>query len=145
MAKETNKRVNIWINGQEVENNIKSIRAGIKKLTADLNKMEIGSEEYIETTRKIAGLNKIYEEHRKSIKLTEQQYESLQKDADKAINETFIVGGGIASMIDTTTGFIGKIVSGTQEYVTAFASKVSRNGFQPAYSFSLVAWHIILA
>ena len=29
MAKEVNKRVNVWINGKEVENNIKSIRSAM--------------------------------------------------------------------------------------------------------------------
>lgn len=122
MAKETNKRVNIWINGKEVENNIKSIRAGIKKLTAELNNMEIGSEEYIETTRKIAGLNKIYEEHRKSIKLTGQQYESLQAKSDDLRNNLAVVLGGASSALTAAGGFLDRVVSGSQEYVSAFAS-----------------------
>ncbi len=122
MAKETNKRVNIWINGKEVENNIKSIRAGIKKLTAELNKMEIGSEEYIETTKKISGLNKIYEEHRKSIKLTGKEYESLQQNVEDVLKDRAVIAGGISSAVTAASNFIGKIVSGTQEYVTAFAS-----------------------
>ncbi len=42
MAKEVNKRVNVFINGKEVENNIKSIRAAMAHLTNQLNKMTIG-------------------------------------------------------------------------------------------------------
>ena len=44
MAKEVNKRVTIWVNGKEVENNVKSIRAEMLKLTNQLNKTTIGSE-----------------------------------------------------------------------------------------------------
>ena len=36
MAKEVNKRVTIWVNGKEVENNVKSIRAEMLKLTNQL-------------------------------------------------------------------------------------------------------------
>lgn len=42
MAKEVNKRVTIWVNGKEVENNVKSIRAEMLKLTNQLNKTTIG-------------------------------------------------------------------------------------------------------
>ena len=44
MAKEVNKRVTICVNGKEVENNVKSIRAEMLKLTNQLNKTTIGSE-----------------------------------------------------------------------------------------------------
>ena len=46
MAKETNKRVYIWINNHEVENNIKAIRAEFNKVANELKKATIGSEEY---------------------------------------------------------------------------------------------------
>ena len=59
MAKEVNKRVNVWINGKEVENNIKSIRSAMIHLTNQMNKMEIGSEEYIQTSKKLRDLKTI--------------------------------------------------------------------------------------
>ena len=68
------KRINIWINGKEVENNIKSIRSAMIHLTNQLNKMEIGSEEYIQTSKKLRDLKAIYDEHCKSLKMTNQFY-----------------------------------------------------------------------
>ena len=44
MAKEVNKRVNIWLNEQGIDNNLKSIRAAIAKTANELNKLPIGSE-----------------------------------------------------------------------------------------------------
>ena len=54
------KRINIWVNGKEVENNIKSIRGAMAQLTNQLNKMEIGSVEYVETSKKLRDLVFIY-------------------------------------------------------------------------------------
>lgn len=70
------KRINIWINGKEVENNIKSIRSAMIHLTNQLNKMEIGSEEYIQTSKKLRDLKAIYDEHCKSLKMTNQEIEN---------------------------------------------------------------------
>ena len=47
MAKEVNKRVNIWLNQQGIDNNLKSIRAAITKTANELNKLPIGSELWI--------------------------------------------------------------------------------------------------
>ena len=68
MTKEVNKRVTIWVNGKEVENNVKSIRAEMLKLTNQLNKTTIGSEEYIRISSELKKLKKIYDEHCASLK-----------------------------------------------------------------------------
>lgn len=60
MSKEVNKRINIWINGKEVENNVKSINQAMKHLTNQLNKMEIGSKEYIATSKKLRDLKAVF-------------------------------------------------------------------------------------
>ena len=52
MAKGVNRFINVYINGQQVENNINSIRAAITKLTREQKKMTIGSDEYIQRTKK---------------------------------------------------------------------------------------------
>ena len=52
MAKGVNRFINVYINGQQVENNINSIRAAITQLTREQKKMIIGSDEYIQRTKK---------------------------------------------------------------------------------------------
>lgn len=41
-----NKRVNIYINGREVSNDIKSIRTEMQKAVNDIARMKRGSDEY---------------------------------------------------------------------------------------------------
>ena len=52
MAKGVNRFINVYINGQQVENNINSIRAAITQLTREQKKMTIGSDDYIQRTKK---------------------------------------------------------------------------------------------
>ena len=59
MAKNINRKVTIYINGKEVENNIESIRKEVRKLRAEQAKCTIGSEEYIEKTKAIKQLDKV--------------------------------------------------------------------------------------
>ncbi len=46
MAKEVNKKINIWLNQQGIDNNLKSIRSEINKTANELNKLPIGTEEW---------------------------------------------------------------------------------------------------
>ncbi|MBR4536211.1 MAG: phage tail tape measure protein [Bacteroidales bacterium] len=117
MAKEVNKRVNVWINGKEVENNVKSIRAAMVQLTNQLNKMDIGSAEYIETSKKLRDLKAIYDEHCKSLKMTNQEIENNTTSWKKNI----IHWGAFAAAAQGASAAIQRFVAATQEYVDAYA------------------------
>lgn len=118
MAKEVNKRVTVFINGKEVENNIKSIRAAMAHLTNQLNKMTIGSKEYNDTSEKLKTLKKIYDDHVKSLKSTREEVENLSH----AQRDNVLVAGAASSALQGVHSAIQKIVSSTQEYVEAYAS-----------------------
>lgn len=118
MAKEVNKRINIWINGKEVENNIKSIRGAMAQLTNQLNKMEIGSNEYIETSKKLKQLKEIYDNHCNSLKQTSSELDNLTKKKSDYI----LLAGAASAAISTSISAIQKFVSATQEYVDAYAT-----------------------
>lgn len=118
MAKEVNKRVNVWINGKEVENNIKSIRSAMIHLTNQMNKMEIGSEEYIQTSKKLRDLKTIYDEHCKSLKMTNQEIENNTTSWKKSI----IHWGAFSATVQGASAAVQRFVSATQEYVDAYAT-----------------------
>ena len=112
------KRINIWVNGKEVENNIKSIRSAMAHLTNQLNKMEIGSAEYVETSKKIRDLKAIYDEHRESLKMTGDE---LEKNSTR-MKDNVIVAGGLSATIQGVSALYRRFVSATQEYVDAYAT-----------------------
>lgn len=118
MAKEVNKRVNVFINGKEVENNIKSIRAAMAHLTNQLNKMTIGSKEYNDTSEKLKTLKKIYDDHVKSLKSTREEVEILSN----AQRDNAIVTGALVTTYSTYYRALQKFVSSTQQYVEVYAA-----------------------
>ena len=107
MAKEVNKRVNVFINGKEVENNIKSIRAAMAQLTNQLNKMTIGSKEYNDTSEKLKTLKKIYDDHVKSLKSTREEVENLSRSQ----KDNLLIAGAMGSAISGVTIALQKFIS----------------------------------
>lgn len=78
MANSVNKRVNIYINGVEVENNIKGVRAEMAKLVNEQNKMTIGSDEYVAHSKKIQTLNSILQQHRDANRSVNKELENTK-------------------------------------------------------------------
>ena len=56
MASSYTRRINLYINGKEVTNDIASIRAEMNRLVNAQSRMEIGSREYIAQMQKIKSL-----------------------------------------------------------------------------------------
>ena len=77
MAKQVKRTIGIYINGNEVENNIKSITASMSLLINQQKKMTIGSDEYIAHANKIRELRGVIEEHNASLKTTATNWEKL--------------------------------------------------------------------
>ena len=118
MAKEISKRINIWLNQQGIDNNLKSIRAAITKTANELNKLPIESEEWLKKSEKLAKLKSIYSAARKEIKSTVTE---LEAGAD-ATRNTMMAMGGLASAIQGGAAVLRRFVSATQEYVDAYAT-----------------------
>jgi hypothetical protein len=73
------RQVSIFINGKEVENQIKSITAAKYKLNAELNRMTVGTQEYSDKVRELRRVNGILDEHRNNIKGVETGWQKLAK------------------------------------------------------------------
>jgi len=67
MGTSYDRRINLYINGQQVSNDVKSIRAEMTKLVNEQARMTIGSNEYIAHASKIRNLNGILAQHRAEI------------------------------------------------------------------------------
>lgn len=103
----TKRGIYLYINGQQINNDIKSVQGEFKKLQAQQAKMTIGSEKYIQTGKKIQALYSIMQEHRQQWRRTNTEVEktkssvlSLGKITD-AFNKYF---GVITAFIASLTG-----------------------------------------
>ncbi len=124
MAKGVNRFINVYINGKQVENNINSIRAAITKLTREQKKMTIGSDEYIQTTKKIKTLNGILREHKQDIGAIEK----IQRTAIK--NLSFFLGTIVHAntIYKTVTSFIQQFTNDYQKMSDVYADVMKYTG-----------------
>lgn len=67
MAKSSTRRINIYINGKEVEASVKQIRAEMNRLVNEQNRMVMGSDQYIAHAKKIKELRGYLEEHKSNL------------------------------------------------------------------------------
>lgn len=69
MAQSYDRRINLYINidGKQVNNNVKSIRGELSHLVNAQNQMTIGSQEYVNQTRKIQSLKAVLKGHAETI------------------------------------------------------------------------------
>lgn len=98
MAEKIAKRgISIFIDGKEVSNSVKGIRAEMSRLINEQNKMTIGSKEYVSHAKKIAQLKLHLDQHYESQKKIARQYGVMDKSAG---------------------GFFSRVASGFNKYFT---------------------------
>lgn len=94
----------LYIDGNEIKNDIKSIQGECKKLESAVKRMTVGSEEYVQTTRKIQVLKGIIAEHNQTLRQTENQ---LKANAREAKNND----GMFRKMADGFNNYMGMITA----------------------------------
>lgn len=117
MAKSIGRSINIWLNQQGIENNLKSVRAAITKTTNELAKLPAFTEEWYRKSEKLSKLKGIYAEMRNEITITEDNL----KNATDAASKFVIKAGSISAVYATASAALRRFVSATQEYVDAYA------------------------
>lgn len=99
------RRINLYINGKQVENNISSIKKEMMKLVAAQSKMTIGSRDYVEQGKKIQTLNGILKQHRASLNQAETGWRGLSGAADKFNKYFGVISAGLASLTGVIFSF----------------------------------------
>ena len=111
MAERYTRRINLYINGKEVRNDVKSIRGEMAKLTNEQARMVIGSDQYLQHAKKIKQLKGIMAQHVQEISNVKKGW-SLQGMAD-GFNKYF---GIITAAMASFAGAALTIKSSVQAY-----------------------------
>ncbi len=91
MANRYTRRINLYINGKEVRNDIGSISKAMRKLQNEQRHMNRNSKEYLAHTQKIKYLGGIIAKHRNDLRQTE----SVWKRAGNAVNNYMGMAMGV--------------------------------------------------
>lgn len=114
MAQSYTRRINLYINGKEVKNDIASIRAEMNRLVNAQSRMEIGSREYIAQMQKIRSLKGILDQHRQYLAGVEKGW-SMAKIGD-AFNRYQALAMGIIATLTGLVLIIRKVVQSYNDF-----------------------------
>jgi hypothetical protein len=108
------RRINIWINGKEVQNNIKDITAAYRKLINEQARMTVGSKEYMAHAAKIKQLKGVIDDHKRQIGSIATTW---QKAKDTIVATGFgVLGGNMLTALTTRIGgFFSNIITGASK------------------------------
>lgn len=113
MAKSDDKVVRrgvyLYIDGKEINYDINSIQAEIKKLQKDIKGMTVGSEEYQHSMRKIHSLKSIIAEHNRNLKQTGDQLKKNNTEAKKGGSIFQKMADGFNNYMGMVTAFVASI------------------------------------
>ena len=129
MATSYNRRINLFINGQQVSNDIKSIRAAMTKLVNEQARMTIGSREYIQHTRRIRELRTILSEHNQQIAAVSRSW-SLARIGDSFNRYFSMIQAGTAAVVGLVLGFkaLVKVYNDFEERVSNLSALTGLTG-----------------
>ena len=95
------RQVSIFVNGKEVEGQIKSITAAKKKLNAEINLMTIGTKQYDAAVLELKKLNDVLSQHRKNLGGVDSTWSKLSGTLKAGI--AGFVGGAVAQIFGELT------------------------------------------
>ena len=112
MAKSNNKNVyrgvTLYIDGKEVEGSVSKIKAEMKKLRTEIDACSVGSDEYVQKTKRYRELNTILNEHRDALRGVNREQTSA---LDKGVNLFNKYAASGAAVVAAITGVAMKLNS----------------------------------
>ena len=102
--KDVKRGIVLYIDGKAVKSDVSSIKAEIRKLSKELDRMAIGSKEYSEQMAKIRNLNTILKQHKSDLKAVNDEIKKSPGFIDKVVNGFNKFGGILVSLVGLLTG-----------------------------------------
>ncbi|MCD4681139.1 MAG: phage tail tape measure protein [Bacteroidales bacterium] len=119
-----NRRINLYINGKEVKNDIASIKKEMYKLVNEQSRMTRGSKEYVAHTRKIRGLKKIISDHNTSLRNTGSSWSNLTRKVRNGMTTFLAIGAAIGGAI----AMLWKFINAANKFEKSLSSLSSLTG-----------------
>lgn len=146
MANSYNRRINLYINGKEVKNDMRSISAEFSKAKGQIRNMTRGSKEYNQQLKKIKSLKKIVDDHNRSIGKTRsiwQKTKSLFAQAGivggvGAIVSVFRNAGQVSIEFSKAQSNLAAVLGKSKEEIRALTNDAIRYGSVTKFTASQV-------
>ncbi|MCT8340480.1 hypothetical protein MG296_10480 [Flavobacteriaceae bacterium TK19130] len=124
MAKQNTLNLTLKMNGVEVDNTLKSVKRKLYQLRGSVNKLEEGTEEWIEANRKLAFVDK---EYRRMIKSQRDFRNEITGTIDSTKKQNKSIGSSIKSFIGLGAGAAGafSIIQGGIQFIKSFTTEAA--------------------
>lgn len=129
MDKSVKKSIKLYLDGKQVSGSVNAINAEVRKLTKEMNKLTIGTDEYEKKAKEISNLKGILQAHRKEISQTNTSFMSAKEKIAHYGNKVKEVGltifgfsqgvKGLSSLFSSLPGPIGKAASALTQFMEA--------------------------
>ena len=129
MATSYDRRISFYINGKEISNDIRSIRAEMTLLINQQARMKIGSAEYIKSAGNIRSLKGIMAEHTQQIAAVNKSW-SLARMGDSFNRYFSMLQAGAAAVVGLVLGFkaLVKVYNDFEERVSNLSALTGLSG-----------------
>ncbi|MEI6697271.1 MAG: phage tail tape measure protein [Bacteroidota bacterium] len=120
MASGTNRRINIFVNGKEVEDKIGGVQAAFSRLNREIKQCSVGSDDYNKKAAEIKKLKSILTEHSAAIGQTATAWDKMK--ANIITTGVGVLAGNILTTLSTAAaGFFGGMIKGASDLSDQFA------------------------
>ena len=127
MAKTENRRVNLWINGKQVRNDIISIKKEMFKLVNQQSRMVRGSKEYVQKGKEIRKLKGILARHNQDLRSTSASWHGMKAAASGFRKHIMKITAAIA-VFTTALYSIRQLIRGNIDLSDSFANVMKTTG-----------------
>lgn len=143
MDKSVKKSIKLHLDGQQVSGSVNAIKAEVRKLTKEMNKLTIGTKEYEDKAREIRKLNSILDEHRRHLKGVGSEAQGMKGIFSNAIEG---IKGKFGGMGQSVLGNFDDMLGGMKGSWMKFAGwigaavaalKVTIDGAKWFYNYSM--------
>ncbi|MEI6697315.1 MAG: phage tail tape measure protein [Bacteroidota bacterium] len=120
MAGGTNRRINIFVNGKEVEDKIGGVQAAFSRLTREIKQCSVGTDEYNNKAADIKKLKAVIAEHNVAIGQTASSWEKLKTNI-VSTGVGVLAGNILTSLTTAAAGFFSGLIDGASKLSDQFA------------------------
>ena len=140
MDKKVSRTIRLYLDGKQIDGSVNGIRAEVRKLTAEMNKLKVGTEEYEAKAKEISKLNSILSAHRKEMSQVNKEFLSGSEKFGMFFGKikNFGIGiFGITKGLEGVKSILGKLPGPLGKVASAFTNLIDSGRWWYEYNVEI--------
>ena len=140
MDKKVSRTIRLYLDGKQIDGSVNGIRAEVRKLTAEMNKLTVGTQEYEDKAKELSKLNTILSAHRKEVSKVNMEFLSTREKVSQSFEQIKNIGFGIFGLskgIEGIKSLLGKLPSPIAKVASAFTNLIDAGRWWYEYNIEI--------